>query len=197
MKEFFARGMIMLGLAAGLFCGKAMADEPVQVAKGKIAVVYYSWSPDGNTRFAAETLAKKLSARLFEIKAEKPYSTDFRTCCKESKTECKSKLIRQILPVNGFNALDYDAVLIGTPNWWGTMAPPVRTFVSQNARAFKGKTVCIFATHGSGGLQRIGKEFAELVFGAKVLPPCALPGAEVRKRKAELEEYASKYFIVK
>ena len=38
----------------------------------KTAVVYFSWS--GNTRFAAETIAKKTGADLFEIKPETPYN---------------------------------------------------------------------------------------------------------------------------
>ena len=41
----------------------------------KVAVVYYSWS--GNTRFAAETIAKKTGADLFEIKAETPYNSNY------------------------------------------------------------------------------------------------------------------------
>jgi len=28
--------------------------DPVAVEPGKVAIVYFSWSPDGNTRFAAD-----------------------------------------------------------------------------------------------------------------------------------------------
>ena len=60
----------------------------------KCAVVYFSWS--GNTRFAAETIAKKAGADVFEIKAETPYSGDFQKCCDEAKPECYGKTLRPI-----------------------------------------------------------------------------------------------------
>lgn len=158
--------------------------------KMKVAVIYFSWS--GNTRFAAETIAKKAGAAVFEIKAEKPYNTDFHKCCDEAKPECDGKVLRPIKPVEGLDLTQYDTVLVGTPNWWGTMAPPVRTWVTQNREALKGKTVCLFQTHGGGGLQRAGKEFAEVIGDtAKVLPPKAFGGATIKSSVPALEAFAT------
>ena len=64
----------------------------------KIAVVYFSWS--GNTHFAAETIAKKAGADLFEIKAETPYNSNFQKCCDEAKPECYGKALRPIKPID-------------------------------------------------------------------------------------------------
>ena len=73
MNKLLKGGMIMLGLMAGCSPNEAAAEAAsAEVATGKVAVVYFSWG--GNTRFAAETIAKKTGAALFEIKAEKPYS---------------------------------------------------------------------------------------------------------------------------
>ena len=145
----------------------AFANE--REKKMKTAVVYYSWS--GNTRFAAETIAKKAGADLFEIKAEMPYNSDFGKCCDEAKPECNGKKLRPIKPIEGLDLAKYDVVFVGSPNWWGTMAPPVRTWVTQSKEALKGKTVCLFQTHGGGGMQRVGKDFAEVIGdAAKVLP---------------------------
>ena len=156
----------------------------------KCAVVYFSWS--GNTRFAAETIAKKTGADLYEIKAETPYSDDFQKCCDEAKPECYGKTLRQIKPIEGLDLAKYDLVFVGSPNWWGTMAPPVRTWVSQNKEALKGKKVCLFQTHGGGGMQRVGKEFAE-IFGdtAKVLPPKAFSGSSIKSNVKALEDFAA------
>ena len=82
-KEFIknigaAAGVVALGLG----CSKEAAasgtatSEKTSVSSGKVAVVYFSWS--GNTRFAAETIAKKAGAALFEIKAETPYNREIR-----------------------------------------------------------------------------------------------------------------------
>ena len=189
---------MMAGILTGCAKSEAAAPaEPVAVEKGKAAVVYFSWSPDGNTRFAAETVAAKAGAKIFEIKAEKPYSSDYRDCTREAKPECTGKQLRPIKPVEGLDLAQYDVIFVGTPNWWGTMAPPVRTFLSQNAAALKGKTVCLFQTNGGGGMQRCGKEFAELVPDSKVLPAQAFSGGSVRNSVKKLEKFVTDRITVK
>ena len=161
----------------------------------KCAVIYFSWS--GNTRFAAETIAKKVGADLFEIKAETPYNSDFGKCCDEAKPECYGKTLRPIKSIAGLDLVQYDVVFVGTPNWWGTMAPPVRTWVTQGKDALKGKTVCLFQTNGGGGMQRCEKEFAELVPASKVLPAQAFSGSSVRSSVKELEKFVTDRIAVK
>ena len=202
-KEFIknmgsAAGVIALGLG----CSKEAAasgttdTNKVAVSAGKMAVVYFSWS--GNTRFAATTIAKKAGAALFEIKAETSYNSDFNKCCDEAKPECYGKKLRAIKPIEGLDLAKYDVVLVGTPDWWGTMAPPVRTWVTQNKDALKGKTVCIFQTHGGGGMERVGKEFAEVVGdAAKILPPKAFSGSSIKSATKALEAFVTDRLTVK
>ena len=47
------------------------------------------------------------------------------------------------LPVN---VADYDVIAVGTPTWWYTMAPAVKTFL--HGQNFAGKTVVPFMTNG-------------------------------------------------
>ena len=190
MKKWLACGLAAVGLLCGCAEGAAVA-KPVEVAGNRIAVVYFSWSPGGNTRFAAKTIAAKAGAKLFEIKPVKAYSNDFRTCCAESKQECYGKQLRPIQAIPGLDLAQYDVIFIGTPNWYGTMAPPVRTFVTQNAAALKGKNVCVFVTHGSGGMQRVGREFAELVPDSNVLPAQAFTGNSIRDNVKALEQFVT------
>ena len=162
----------------------------------KCAVVYFSWS--GNTRFAAETIAKKAGADFFEIKTEAPYSSDYGKCCDEAKPECYGKTLRPIKPIESLDLARYDVVFVGTPNWWGTMAPPVRTWVTQSKDVLEGKTVCLFQTHGGGGMQRVGKEFAEVIGdAAKVLPPKAFSGSSIKSSVSALETFASERIAAK
>ena len=196
MKRLLTEVMMMAGILTGLLGNKAAA-EPVAIEKGRAVVVYFSWSPDGNTRFAAQTIAKKLGAEMFEIKAEKPYGSDYRTCVREAKPECQAKTLRAIQPIAGLDLAKYDAVFVGTPNWWGTMAPPVRTWVTQSKAALKGKAVCIFQTHGGGGMQRVGKDFAELLPEAKVLEPAAFSGSSVKSSVKALEKFVDDRISIK
>lgn len=183
-KAFLVRSAAFV--AAGLFlpaCAKAKpeggATMPVKVKKEKILIVYFSRS--GNTRYAAEAIAKACGgARVVEIKPAKPYAPDYRACCDEAKPECQAGTLRAIEKIEGLDVASFDVVLVGTPNWWGTMAPPVRTWVSENAEALKGKTVCLFQTHGGGGMQSCERDFAKLVGGANVLPAKAFLGATIK-----------------
>ena len=94
MNKLIAGGVMMAGILTGYPHSSAATAEPVAAAKGRVAVIYFSWSPDGNTRFAAQTIAAKATAKIFEIKAEKPYSTNYRACCDEAKPECRGKQLR-------------------------------------------------------------------------------------------------------
>ena len=150
-------------------------------------------TPDSRHR----PLQRKRARRFLKSRAEKPYSTNYRTCCDEAKPECYGKQLRPIQKIEGLNLAQYDVIFVGTPNWWGTMAPPVRTFLSQNAAVLKGKTVCLFQTNGGGGMQRCGKEFAELVPNSKVLPAQAFSGSSVRSSVKELEKFVTDRITVK
>lgn len=166
-------------------CADAQSEQkgitmPVKVKKEKVLIVYFSRS--GNTRYAAETFAKACGgAKIVELKAAKPYAADYDACCEEAKPECRAGTLRPIQKIEGLDVAAYDVVLVGTPNWWGTMAPPVRTWVSENAATLKkAKAVCLFQTHGGGGMQNCGRDFAELVDGANVLPPKAFFGSTIK-----------------
>ena len=186
-REFVECSLALAGAAAQGNIG--MAEEGTKKMDRKCMVVYFSWS--GNTRFAAETVAKKAGADIFEIKAETPYNSNFNKCCDEAKPECYGKKLRPIKTVEGLDLAKYDVVFVGSPNWWGTIAPPVRTWLTQNVAALKGKTMCLFQTHGGGGMQSLGRDFAALLPDSKVLPPKAFSGSSIKSSVKALEEFAA------
>ncbi len=172
----------------------AEAKTPVKARKDRMLVVYFSRS--GNTRHAAETFAEACGgARLVEIKAAKPYAAKYEDCCEEAKPECRAGTLRVIQKIPDLDLSRYDAVLVGTPNWWGTLAPPVRTWLNENAAALKAKTLCLFQTHGGGGMQNCARDFAALVPGANVLPAKSYLGATVKMRP-NLKAFVTERFAV-
>lgn len=62
-----------------------------------------------------------------------------------SKTETQNKVCPPIKPLDKDPA-DYDRIVLGTPTWWYTMAPAVRTFLTETD--LTGKELVLFATHG-------------------------------------------------
>ena len=52
--------------------------------------------------------------------------------------------------------------------------------------------MCLFQTHGGGGMERVGKAFAEVVGdAAKVLPPKAFAGSSIKSSVAALEAFVT------
>lgn len=112
-------------------------------------VVFYSL--EGHTKFIAETIAKELNCDLLELKPEKEFpKSKFRKYIWGGKSVVfneKPKLKNEIP-----NLDKYDTVVIGTPIWASTYAPPINTFISQNK--ISGKNIAIFACHAGGGAKK-------------------------------------------
>ncbi len=115
----------------------------------KIVVVYYSHS--GNTRGLAKLIASKTNADCLEIIPQNEYPNDYNSVVAQAKQEISRNYRPAIKNIVDISA--YDTVIIGTPNWWSTMAPPVATFIEEHD--LSGKTVIPFCTHGGGGFGHI------------------------------------------
>ena len=141
-----------------------------------VLVVYYSHS--GNTKKLAEQIAGLTGADLLELHPMQEYPRDYNTVVAQAKEDIRkgfSPALQTPIP-----PLDqYDTILVGTPNWWSTMAPPVKTFL-QSCR-LEGKMAAVFATHGGGGFGHIEKDFRALCSAAQVLGGYAAYGASFRK----------------
>ena len=134
-----------------------VAAQKVETEPGKILIAYYSWS--GNTRFAAEQIQKLTGGTLFEIKPAKAYPSDYGACVDQAKKECRDEFKPELATkVDDFSK--YDVIFVGTPNWWSTMAPPVRSFLA--GYDFSGKTVIPFVTHGGGGMAHCERDMRKV-----------------------------------
>jgi flavodoxin len=135
-------------------------------------IAYYSLF--GNTRNLAFEIARQTGGTLYEITPEKSYSFDYHTAAKEVRGQIASgfcpKLILQGKPMD-----TYLTIFIGTPNWFKSFAPPVRSFLALHD--FLGKTVIPFCTHGGGGMCQIEQELAKACPNSVILPGIAVDGA--------------------
>ena len=110
----------------------------------KLLIVYYSWS-NGNTERIAKMLQRAAGGDLLKLDTAVPYSGSYDDVVEQGHREVKEGYEPELKPVN-VNISGYDVIAIGTPAWWYTMAPAVRTFLHQNN--FTGKTVVPFMTNG-------------------------------------------------
>ncbi len=82
----------------------------------------------GNTEILAEVIAADLGAELFKIEPVDPYPVDYYATTDQAKRELREKArpaIRGPLP----SLEGVDAIVLGYPNWWGTVPMAVKTFL--------------------------------------------------------------------
>lgn len=128
----------------------------------KKLVVFYSYT--GHTKMIAESIQRKLNCDILEIKPVKPYSTDYQTVVDEEQNNSSVGKTPDIQKIDK-NLNDYDEIIIGTPVWWYTIAPVIRTFLTQND--LSNKTIKPFATN-AGWLGHTFKEIQKLCSNSKV-----------------------------
>lgn len=110
----------------------------------KMLIVYYSWAC-GNTERVAKILQEETSADIERIDTKKPYVGTYEDIVDIGKFEVETEFEPK-LKLMEHDVDSYDIVAIGTPTWWYTMAPAVRTFLHDHN--FKGKTIIPFSTNG-------------------------------------------------
>ena len=183
------RTMLVFALSAFAVIGASAADEAKKVPakSARILVAYYSWSESGNTKHFAEQIEKATGGKLVEIKPKTAYPKDYNACLAQAQKEIQGG-VHPELANEPVDFKQYDVLFIGSPNWFGTIAPPAASFLASADLA--GKTVIPFFTYGSGGMQnceRDAKKLAEKA--AAVLPAKAIRGASVREADKEIADW--------
>lgn len=129
---------------------------------GKKLVVYYSYT--GHTKMIAESIQKKLNCDILEIKPVQEYSEDYNQVVSEEQNNDSSNKKPEIQKINK-DLRSYDEIIVGSPVWWYTIAPVIRTFLSENDLA--GKVIKPYATN-AGWLGHTFQEIEKLCPNSKV-----------------------------
>ena len=172
---------------------------------GKILIAYYSRKGQnyvsgaikelkvGNTAVAAEMLGALTGGDLFEIDTVAAYPLDYTAATEVAQKEMRAGA-RPALTAQVAGMEDYDTIILGYPNWWGTMPMVVYTFLE--AYDFSGKRILPFCTHEGSGLGRSEKEIAKLCPGAEVLKGLAIHGTGVADAGQALEKWLKQAGII-
>jgi len=189
----FFRKVIVFTVAALAALSSFADDAPAKgngVSATRTLVAYYSWSESGNTKYVAEQIRKATGGALLEIKPKNAYPKDYNACLAQAQKEIRDG-IRPELANDPVDFKKYDVIFIGSPNWFGTIAPPAASFLAS--ADLDGKTVIPFFTYGSGGMQNCERDAKKLAEKAgKVLPAKAFRGASVREADKEIVDWIEK-----
>lgn len=170
------------------------------MAKSKILIAYYSRKgqnyvdsrivnlPVGNTEVAAKMAQELTGGDLFEICTVKSYPVDYiettEVATVEKRTNARPELSTYV------NNMDqYDTIILGYPNWWGTFPMAVFTFLEEYD--FTGKTILPFCTHEGSGLGGSERDIRKLCPDAKVLPGLAIHGGSVNGAAGTIKSWLS------
>ena len=153
----------------------------------KILIAYFSH--EGNAKTFAEIIQKEVGGDLFAIEPQKAYPKDHAKCIRDTKSECESQfkpnLINKVADIQA-----YDVIFLGSPIWWYTIAPPVRTFLTEYDLA--DKTIIPFSTHKGSGLCGIDRIMQELQPKAKVLKGLAIWDGQAKSSQAEIARWVQR-----
>lgn len=165
-----------------------------------ILIVYYSrkgqnyWAgsiknlPKGNTAVAAEFIQKAVGGDIFEIDTVNPYPEDYTACINQAKAELRSKARPEIKKY--LDSIEkYDTILVGFPNWWGTMPMCMFTFLGHYD--FGGKTVIPFCTNEGSGMGSSEKDLKKVCKGADLKPGLSITGNRVNQMESQIKTWAS------
>ena len=82
---------------------------------------------------------------MIEIKTAKDYAGTYNEIVDQGQKEVNSGYMPELRPFDK-DFSTYDTVYLGTPVWWYTYAPAVKTLLNDNL--FDGKKIYPFATNG-------------------------------------------------
>lgn len=150
--------------------------------KKKSIVVYYSAS--GNTKAVAEKIQQAAGGDIQEIVPITPYVKSYNELLNEAKREIQKRVKR---PIRSINLSSYDVIYIGSPVWWGTVAPPLMTLIDENNLA--GKTIVPFVTHGGGGKGHSDRDLEKACPDSTVTEMLEIYGRGNRNSEKEIEEW--------
>lgn len=167
----------------------------------KVLIAYYSRRGEnyvngsiqnlklGNTEVVAAKIKALLpNADMFQIDTTYEYSKSYMTCIEEAKQELHDKA-RPEMRYALASIDDYDTIILGYPNWWGTMPMVCYTFLESYN--FTGKTIIPFCTNEGSGMGSSVRFIKKLCPGATVTEGTPIHGAEAQHADAEARAIAA------
>lgn len=115
------------------------------IRNSRSLIISYSYT--GHTHKIAETIRDIVGADICEIYPRQPYPTVFLDLLAQVKKEIQTNRYPGLLPGSADPDL-YQILFVGSPNWCGTLAPPLITWLSSFDLA--GKTIIPFYSHCGG-----------------------------------------------
>ena len=140
----------------------------------------------GNTEIVVGLMKELIDADTFKIEMKDPYSPVYMTCIDEAKKD-KQNNARPELKNYLENIDDYDTIVLGYPNYWGTIPMAVATFLEKYD--FTGKTILPLSTNEGSGMGSSESDVKKYARGADVKSGLAITGSQAAESKGAVEKW--------
>ena len=122
----------------------------------------------------------------FKIEMKNPYSPVYMTCIDEAKKD-KQNHVRPEL-ISYLESIDaYDTIVLGYPNYWGTIPMAVATFLERYD--FTGKTILPLCTNEGSGMGSSESDIKKYAEGAVVKSGLSITGSQASGSKGAVEKW--------
>ena len=141
----------------------------------------------GNTEILAEAIAESLDAPLFKIDTVDDYPEDYYACTDQAKQELRDNARPAIQgPLPSLDGVD--SIVLGYPNWWGTVPMAVKTFL--DAYDLGGVTIAPLCTNEGSGMGGSARDLARTYPAAKIASGLSVRGTDAAGSKAKAINWA-------
>jgi flavodoxin len=140
----------------------------------------------GNTEIVCGIIKDLIPADSFKIEMKNPYSPVYMTCIAEAKKDMRENARPELVSMP--ESIDeYDTVILGYPNYWGTMPMAVLTFLENFD--FTGKTILPLCTNEGSGLGSSERDIRKYAEGARLGRGLSITGSRAADSRGALEKW--------
>ena len=140
----------------------------------------------GNTEIVAGIMKELTGADTFKIEMKNPYSPVYMTCIDEAKKDLRENARPEL--TSYIDSIDgYDTIILGYPNYWGTIPMAVATFLDKYD--FSGQTVLPFCTNEGSGMGSSERDVKKYAKGADVKKGLSITGSQAASSKDAVKKW--------
>lgn len=140
----------------------------------------------GNTEIAMDIVSGMIDADRFKIEMKKPYPREYDRCIDEAKKDLRSGARPEILPFP-YDISAYDTVILGYPNYWGTVPMAVLTFLES--ADLSGRRILPLCTNEGSGMGSSEEDIRAACPGSEVARGLPLNGSRVKDSSASIRKW--------
>ena len=140
----------------------------------------------GNTEIVAGIMKELTGADTFKIEMKNPYSPVYMTCIDEAKKDLRENARPEL--TSYIDSIDgYDTIILGYPNYWGTIPMAVATFLERYD--FDGKTILPLCTNEGSGMGSSERDVKKYAKGADVKKGLSITGSQAANSKDTVKKW--------